>query len=335
MKPEISFSKSARWMGIFLLSFLLLAVDSANVQASPPPDDSSENIWMISVFQSKNPICVGDTVYVEVKWGPNILRPAEGKDGLAALTPLLGPNAIKVRATLGRFIPDDSYKPHAISGLTRFAYVAEQEGNELITGWAITGNSTDAIDTDRFTIKTCEYKFTLNGELNLYVDWEDISYSTRYTIRSSGVLKAPDTSNPSNVEGQKNVIRLSAVMTSFSAPKCTLFTWEPGKGMGYVDVRAAPGPDGTSMVLEFAPPQELAWDLDLSFSCEGDSRTVAGVYPSSAKEDPWISATFPGGSGQQDIKLDMFEIPMNKMNGNPGLSVSYTATVTLEKVMPE
>lgn len=334
MKPEPSFSKSARWVGLFLLSFLLLTVDSANAQASPPPDGSSENIWMISVFQSKNPICVGDTVYVEVKWGPNASRPAQGEDGLASLTPLLGPSLIKVRANLGHFFPDSSYVPHAISGLTRFAYFADQEGNEQIIGWAITGNSTDAIDTDRFTIKTCEYKYTLNGELNLYVDAEGLSYSARYTIKSRGVLKAPDTSKPLNVEGKGEMIRLSAVMTSWSG-KCTLFTWEPGKGGGDVDVRAAPGPDGTGMVLEFGPPQDLKWDVDYSFACDGNPVTVAGVYPSSAQEDPWISATFPAGGGQQNIKLDMFEIPMNKMKGNPGLSVFYTATVTLEKVTPE
>ena len=334
MKPGPSFSKSARWVGIFLLSFLLLAVDSANVKASPTPDGSSENIWMISVFQSKNPICVGDVVYVEVKWGPNILRPGEDKDGLASLTPLLGPSVIKVTSRLGHFSPENTYKPGAISGLTRFAYFADKEGDELITAVAMTGGSSDAIDTDRFTVKICEFAYTLNGEGNLYVDVEGLSYQTRYTIKSSGVLKAPDPSKPLNVEGKGKIIRLSAVMISWSG-KCTLFTWEPGKGKGDVDVRAAPGPDGISMVLEFGPPQDLAWDLDYSFSCDGDTRTVAGVYPSSEKGDPWISATFPSGSGQQDIKLDMFEIPMSKLNGSPGVSFFYTATVTLEKKEPE
>ena len=334
MKPGRSFSKSAHWLGVFLLSFLLLAVDSATVKASPPPDGSSENLWMISAFQSKNPICVGDTVYVEVKWGPNAQRPAQGEGGMAPLYPLLGPRVIKVTSRLGHFIPDNTYKPGASSGLTRFAYVADGEGSELITAVAMTADGSDAIDTDRFEIKTCEYKYSLNGELNLYVDVEEGSLSARYTIKSHGVLKAPDTSQPLQVEGKGKTIRLGAVMTSFNVPKCTLFTWEPAKGQGSVDVRAAPGPDGTGMVLEFGPPQELAWDLDLSFACDGEATSVAGVYPSSANEDPWISATFPAGGGQQNIQLDMFEIPMSRMKG-PGVSFSYTATVTLERVEPE
>src|SRR4030042_681878 len=118
MKPGPSFSKNSLWVGIFLLSVFLLAVDSANVKASPLPDGSSENLWAISVFQSKKTVCAGDVVYVEVKWGPNTIRPAQG-NGLAALTPLMGPSLIKVTSQLGHFFPDNKYIPGAMSGLTR------------------------------------------------------------------------------------------------------------------------------------------------------------------------------------------------------------------------
>jgi hypothetical protein len=332
MKPGRPFSKSARWLGVFLLSFLLLAVDSASVKASPPPDGSSENTWTISVSQFESPICVGDYVYVTVTWRPNPLMDAG--QGLAPIPPLAGPGLIKVTSLIGRFVPEATYRTKSVTGTTRFAYVADQEGNEKVAGVAMTSTGSDATDTAQFTVKRCDYRYTLNGEARFYVDVEEGSYSTRYTIKSQGVLKAPDPSQPLNVEGKGKTIRLGAVMTSFSVPKCTLFTWEPARGQGSVDVRAAPDAGGTGMVLEFGPPQELAWDLVLSFACDGDATSLAGVYPSSANEDPWISATFPAGGGQQNIKLDMFEIPMSRMKG-PGLSFSYTATVTLERVEPE
>ncbi len=332
MKPGRSFSKSMRWMGVFLLSLLLLAVDSANVKASPPPDGSSENTWTISVSQFDSPICVGEYVYVTVTWRPNLLQ--DPGQALARLPPLAGPSLIKVTSLIGRFIPESTYSPKSVSGTTRFAYVADQEGNERVAGVAMTSTGSDAIGMAQFTVKRCDYRYTLNAVAHLYVDAEEGSYSTEYTVKSSGVLKATDASNPRNVEGKGKTIRLGAVMTSFSVPKCTLFTWEPGKGQGSVDVRASPGPDDDSMVLEFGPPQELHWDVDYAFSCDGDTRSVTGVYGSTSNEDPWISATFPSGGGQQDIQLDMFEIPMNRMKGNPGLSFSYTATVTLERVEP-
>jgi len=130
-------------------------------------------------------------------------------------------------------------------------------------------------------------------------------------------------------------VRLAAVVTSFSASECTLLTYEPGTGGGSVDVRADPNPNGIGMVLQFAPPQDLAWEVVYFVACDGQPVTFAGVFPVTSGQDPWISAQFPLGSGQQPVKLDMFEIPMNKMKGYPGVAVSYTATVTLEKEPPQ
>ena len=48
-----------------------------------------------------------------------------------------------------------------------------------------------------------------------------------------------------------------------------------------------------------------------------------------------IGATFLDGSGTKNVKLDMFEVPFNRLNGSPGISVSYTATLTLEKEAPK
>ncbi len=318
---------------IFLLILLLLAFGAPPALASSSVQDTStSDMYVLSISQSKDPICVGDVVNVTISWAPNSNY---GNDsGLAPLTPLTGPSRIQVKASLGYFYPETPPPPGSNSGTSTVAYIAEKTGTENLFAVAWVGGSSDAIAKDTFKVETCEYEYTLNGEFNLGVTAEGIAYTSRYTIKSRGVLKAPDPDKPLNLEGRSKTVKLGAMVTSFASSECTLFTYEPGKGMGFVDVLGEPGPLGIGIVLKFAPPQDLAWDVDYSFACDGNAQTLAGVYPVSSS-DPWITATFPSGSGTQNIKLDMFEIPYNRMNGQEGVTVSYTATVTLEKKAPK
>ncbi len=334
MNSRPSTLKPAHITRIFLLAFILLALESPGVMASPLIEGTDTNIFSLGISQSKDPICVGDVVNLTIQWGPNIAPPTDSGDRLAPLTPLLGPSRIKLQASLGRFYPDDSFIPGSYSGTKTVTYTAEKEGNEKIFAQAWNGGSSDAIASDTFKIQACNYIFTLNAVLNLDVQFEGNAYSVRYTVKSHGLLKPPDPDQPLNLESKMNRVKLDAVVTSFNVPKCTLFTYEPATGTGFVDARADPAPNGIGMMLILFPPQQLAWDVALSFACDGESMTLAGVYPSTS-EDPWVSATYPTGSGQQTVKLDMFETPMNKMNGGPGVSVSYTATLTLEKEAPK
>ncbi len=332
MKSRPSTPKSARITRLFLLVFILLALESPGVMASPLIDSTTSNMFSLGISQSKDPICVGDAVNVNIQWGPNITY--NPGSGLAPVIPLLGPSRIKLQASLGSFYPDSSFTPGSYSGIKTVTYIAEKAGNEKIFAVAWAGESSDAIASDTFKIQACNYKFTLNAVLNLDVQFEGVAYSVIYTVKARGILKPPDPDQPLNLESKMNRVKLDAVVTSFSSSECTLFTYEPGTGTGFVDARADPGPYGIGMVLQLAPPQEMYWDVALSFECDGQPATFAGVYPSTSA-DPWVSATYPTGSGQQTVKLDMFEIPMNKMIGNPGLTVSYTATLTLEKEPPK
>ncbi len=334
MKSRPSTSKSARLTRLFLLVFILLALESPGVMASPLLEGTDTNIFSLGISQSKDPICVGDVINVTIQWGPNRAYPTQTKDGLVNLTPLAGPSRIKLQASLGRFEPDDSFTPGSMSGTKTVTYIAEKEGNEKIFAQAWNGGSSDAIASDTFKIQACNYIYSLNAVLNLDVQAEGIAYSVRYTVKSHGVLKPPDPDKPLNLESKMMRVNLDAVVISWNSSKCTLFTYEPGTGTGFVDARADPAPDGIGMMLILFPPQDLAWDVAYSFACDGQPVTFAGVYPSTS-DDPWVSATYPTGSGQQAVKLDMFETPMNKMNGNPGLTVSYTATLTLEKEAPK
>jgi len=332
MKSRLSTPKSARITRIFLLVFILLALESPGVMASTLRDNTNSNMFSLEISQSKDPICVGDAVNVTIQWGPN--RSYNPGGGLASLAPLAGPSRIKLQASQGSFYPDSSFPPGSYSGTHTVTYTAEKAGQEKIFAIAYAGDSSDAIASDTFTVQACSYLYTLNAVLNLDFQAENLSYSVQYTIKSRGVLTPPDPGKPYNLEGKTKQVKLDSMFTSFSSSKCTLFTYEPGTGTGFVDARADPRPNGMGMVLQLGPPQDLSWDLDLSFSCDGNPVTVAGVYPTKSA-DPWISAVFPMGSGQQSVKMDMFEIPVNKINGSPGITASYTATLTLEKEPPK
>ncbi len=331
MKPHPSNPILARLARSSLLAILLLTMLSPGALASERTQNNTENLYVASISQSKDPICVGDTVNVTVNWAPNP-HYMEGS-ALAPLTPLTGPTRIKLQANLGYFYPDSPPMPGSNSGTVTVAYTAEKEGSETIFAQLWQGGSSDAIVKTFFEVKICKYKFSLNAQFDLAVTTEELSYTVRYTVKTSGALVPPDPDKPLNLEARTKVVRLSAVVTSWASSKCTLFTYEPGTGMGYVDARADPGPMGIGMVLQLAPPQDLAWDVDLSFACDGDAKTVAFVYPLSPP-DPWVKATFLDGSGQQDIKLDMFEVPYQRLLGSEGITVSYTATLKLEKEKP-
>jgi hypothetical protein len=249
------------------------------------------------------------------------------------MAPLSGPSRIKLQTSLGRFSPDNYFTPGSTSGTGVVMYVAEKEGQETVFAQAWSGGSSDAIAKDTFTVKKCNYFYNLKAEMNLSVDDSEFgAYSVRYTIKSKDALKAPDPDKPFNLEG-RGIIYLNAVVTAWSS-QCVLFTSEPGKGMGFVNVKAYPDEKGGGMILELAPPEDFYWDVAYSFSCNGDARTIAGVYAVTTT-DPWLKEHYIMGGGQQSVKIDMFDTSIKKMSGQPGLYISYTATLALEKTVPQ
>lgn len=309
----------------FLIVFLLLAAGSPGIMASAATGD----MFLLTISQMKPTICVGDTVNVTIRWSPN----SQSTDS-SGLAPLAGPSRITLQASLGSFYPSTPQVGGANSGVASVSYTADKEGKETLFATAWVGGSSDAIASESFEIKACKYTFSLKAEFTLEVSVEDLSYVSRYTVKSSGELVPEDPeNNPQHLVARSKTVRMDAVIPSWSSSKCVLFTYEPGFGLGEVDATADPGPMGIGMVLKLGPPRDLAWELNLTFACNGDGHTVAGVYPI-ASADPWVTATFPSGSGQQTIKLDMFEVPYQRLQGSEGITVSYTATLTLEKKLP-
>jgi hypothetical protein len=328
MRSRTFMSAFARVTISILLVTLLLVQDSISVQASNAAQASSNTTFALSISQAGLEICVGETVNVTIQWGPN--KSYDPGGGLEPLTPLAGPSRISLKASLGTFVPDNDLTPGSISGTSTVNYTAEQEGTEKLFAVAWIGGSSDAIATDTFKVKACEYMFTLDAEFDISVTSEVGSYTARYTVKSYGTLVPTDPNEPRHLEAKEKLVKMTGSFTSFSVPKCTLFTWDPATGQGRVDARADPGSLGVGMFLQLAPPRELAWDMYLSFCCDGDCATFAGAYPVSSS-DPWIAATFPSGTGTKRVVLDMFEIPYNKIKGGEGIIASYVATLTLEK----
>jgi hypothetical protein len=307
---------------------LLLIQDVPPAQASTAAQGAGNTVFALSISQAELEVCVGQTVNVTINWAPNSSYDPGG--GLAPLAPLAGPSRISLQASLGTFYPDRVPSPGSISGTTTVSYTAEQEGTEKLFAVAWMGGESDAIAKDTFKVKACEYVFTLDAEFDMTVTTEGLTYTSRYTVKSRGTLVPTDPNEPQHLEARDKLVKMTATITSWSSSKCTLFTWEPATGMGWVDARADPGTLGIGMFLQLAPPRELAWDMNYSFACDGDSHTVAGVYPVSSN-DPWVSATFPSGTGTHKVVLDMFEVPYNRLKGAEGIIVSYVATLTLEK----
>ena len=327
MAPHILASKIARLAGVSLLAFLLLAQDAPPTLAASESQVNTNDIFILQISQARPEVCVGETVTINIAWAPN---GAKDYGGLAPLTPLVGPSRITLKASHGTFYPGAPNPPGSPSGTTSVSYTAESEGTEKIFAQAWLGGSSDAIATDSFTVKACEYYYTLKSQLDMSVTAEGLSYTARYNVKSWGTLVPVDSEHPRQLEARDKRVKLSATITSWSSSECVLFTFEPGSGSGRVDAHVDPGPMGIGNVLKLAPPVDLAWNLDLSFACDGNSSTVSGVHPITS-DDPWVQTTFPDGVGTQDVVLDMFEVPYQKLVGSEGITISYVATLTLEK----
>lgn len=314
-------SRIARLACVPVLALLLLVPQAAPVNAAG-------SMFALSISQAQDEVCVGQAVSVNLAWAPN--SQYGGGDAVVPLAPLAGPSRISLQASRGYFHPDPARTGGAISGVTTVTYIAESEGTEQIFATAWIGGSSDAIAKDSFKVVACEYFYTLSAQLDMTVSTEGLSYTARYTVKSWGTLTPTDPENPRHLEARDKMVKLNATIISWASSDCTLFTWEPARGIGSVDAIADPGAMGIGTLLKLGPPKDLAWDMDLSFACDGQGHTVGGVYPI-ASEDPWVQAIFPSSTGTQDVVLDMFEIPFQKLVGSEGITISYTAKLTLEK----
>jgi hypothetical protein len=280
--------------------------------------------FIVAVGQPQGVVCLGETKMIGVTWMMN--------DSSSALAAISGPTAITVnakRGTLSRHV----IHPDGISGTVFIEYKADAVGHERIDVQAfVTSEQGDATDKAEFEVKQCKYRFTYTATLFDDLQEDDVQMAIEVNWLARGTLIPSDLTNSRLVEGKDKLIKVQELITSYSLPNCTYSTMEPARGFGFIDARAYPGSGSSGMVLEFSPPKDLSFNMGVTLYCEGDPQTIAGTYPYSASEDPWIVAIFPEGQGTQNITVSDLQEAVDRMNSYPGHRSSYTATVTLERV---
>jgi hypothetical protein len=303
---------------LLITGLLSLVLPSSIASAGNPPT------YVITVIQPKDPVCVGESRVVTVNWKTN--------DTGGALAPLTGPRVMYATVRKGE-LDRYTYHPGPTSGTTTFTYTGVHVGTEQIFVQAMDINlEGDGQGEVQFDVKKCDYRFTLYAQLDADTQQGDTQMSILYVLRAKGLLKA-DPNRPGYFEAYMVRIHLETLITAFSVPDCTLFTWTPGSGEGLVDVSAEQIGETNTMIVRFSPPDQFTWKLDMAGECnDGDPVTFSTQIPLSSAKDPWIEATFPPGEGSQNVQIDLFEQGVNNFNKYPSNNASYTATVTLTRV---
>ena len=155
------------------------------------------------------------------------------------------------------------------------------------------------------------------------------------TYRAKGLLKAPDPNQPLNVESLNNQIKLSLIVTYMNVPNCAQITQEPVKGYGFLDAKANPTTNGSTMDLKLGPPIGLQWDMANTVACDGKVSTAISSGVLSSSKDPWIEMQFPNGEGTYAVNIDILDQTVKNMNQAAGHHATYKATLHMEKVIPQ
>lgn len=326
MKARKRLRKYLLRAGSFLLLVAALVTPAPGATVSAALPAASAKLFTVEINPPEAPICVGETRTVAVGWGVN--------PDPTALAPLSGPTSIYVSANLGSF---DRYRttPLVPSGVSTFEYTAQKEGTERLHAQAMTGEDADAGASVSFQVKKCEYKYTLYAEGNLTNKSSDTNVALRFVIRSEGQLKATNPDQPLKYEALGKEVHEATTVTAWSIPDCTLLTWEPGIGSGFVDVKAERAAGQKAMTLQFAPPRSFQIAHEVRGMCDDQVHSWGEVIPVSTHDDPWIEATFPDGQGVKEIKLDLFARAVETLNRGARTSFSYSARVTLRRVEPK
>ncbi len=308
-----------------LLSLVLPAFDAG----------AANDFYFIQVSQPKTPVCIGEARVITVSWDTEPfsdlapLVPNSIKDP----APVTGPRTIYGQTPRKGELDRSTMHPAGPSGTTTFKYTANHEGPEVLIFQAM-DNSLKSVGQNEITfeVKKCDYRFELFGQLDADASQGDVTYTFNFIFRAKGLLKA-DPNRPGYYEANSVNIALETNIVTFSFPDCALFTWMPGYGEGTVDVRGEQLGNDT-MVVQFSPPQDLTWKLNLQAVCDGDPFSVNAQYPQTGDQDPWVEATFPYSAGIQSVQIINFEEGVNAARSG-GMAASYTAFVTLSRVEPK
>ena len=336
----VSFTFRLRSMTLVVLLVLItgwitLALPQSLVSASNTIRAPKNTYYFLNISQPKSPVCVGESRVITVSWDTEPfsdlapLVPTNSTDPL----PITGPRVLYAQTP--RIGEMDRYTMHPAgpAGTTTFKYSANHEGPEVLIFQAMDDNLRNVGQNEvTFEVKKCDYRFELFGQLDGDASADDVTLTFNFVLRAKGLLQE-DPSRPGYFEANNVKITLETNVLTFSFPECQLFTFRPGYGEGTVDVRAEQL-GNEKVVVRFSPPKDLVWKYDWEAACDGKPISLNMQFPQTGESDPWIEATFPGGPGLQDVRLEKFEEGVNNFRRG-GMPASYSAFVYLTREQPK
>ena len=309
---------------LILVAVVLLPLASKAQAVAELSQEQSE--WTVTISGLSGTVCAGDPHMLTVRWYWN--------DDGSSLAPLTGPKAISVSAKLGS-LDHETERAVAPSGVAMFRYFAKKDGGEQITVKVFNQDlEVDTSDMVQFEVEKCQYRYELFAELYDDVVGDDIAIGYLLTYRSKGKLEAPNPDQPDHLESIAEMIKFMMTATYFNAPGCSFFTSEPGKGIGFVDVKAEPASNGLRMHVTISPPRDASWDVSNTIVCDGEPHTSGGAFPISSGNDPWIEKSFLFGGGTYPVTIDILEETVKNARGK-GHIISYKATLKLERMVEQ
>ena len=305
---------------MILTAFLLLAAFSSSVPVSASAGSAPAGKWSVSISGLDGLVCVGDSYMLTARWDTN------SNDVLA---PLTGPRQLLVKATHGSF-DRETERPGTVSGTTMFNYTAEKPGTETIKIQLFDNDlNVDSENTASFEVKKCDYLYTLLARAD--AGDGDGMLAFYYIIKSKGLLKAADPSQPHKLEGLNKTLTIDTTVAYFDSGECTLLFSDVGRALGFLDSKAEDVDNGMGIKVMLGPPQDLNYIHDVLLTCPDGPHHQNMTIPITFSKDPWIEQVFPFGEGEYPVKMDFLEEGLQGMRdaGNWGY---YTATLSLQRV---
>ncbi len=319
-------------LAVIVLGFFSLPVSGAAAEilhsGGPVQKSQTAHGFQIKfIHPHAKQLCVGQKTILEAEFGPENF-----------LTPLIDISSINFWSTNGNSLSQEALFPFVKEGVVSTTFTAKNPGTDNINVDVSvfhyeTGTPTGEVvsDYDETTIevlKTCQYHYTLHGELNVEIVEGEISESLHYTIDSEGDLIAEDPDQPDLLTGMGNEISLEAMITQLTMPDCSLISQDSGLGAGIVDASADIDPDDQTVRFVLGPPQNFAWSKNVVGQC-GDQSIPVSMSAMIPSDGNFIDGEdFSSEGGAHSIRLEFFEKGLERLKSVA--TGSYTVILLLE-----
>jgi hypothetical protein len=317
---------------VIVLGLFSLPVSGAAAEISPSggPDQKSQTAHGFQIkfiHPHAKQLCVGQKTILEAEFGPENF-----------LTPLIDISSINFWSTNGNTLSQEALFPFVKAGVVSTVFTAKKPGTDTINadvavyqyekGTPIGELISDYDETTIEVLETCQYHYTLHGELIVELVEGEISETLHYTLDAEGDLLADDPDQPNLLTGEGGTISMEAMITELTMPDCTLISQDPGLGYGSIDATAEMDPDAQTIKVTLGPPQNFVWTKTAVGQC-GDETIPVTMSTVIQTEGNFVDGeVFSIDGGVHLIPLEFFELGLERLQSVA--SGSYTTVLSLE-----